>query len=116
MGTRGLIQHVHCSRLYFLLTDLDIKFPLKDEFILVKIDHKQQHYEEIHMAILKTEEEKKQESKKRNNLYDMNIVLINFDSQSHANIQRQWTRTYDYFTKDPNTIIMKVRDCSIILG
>ena len=71
--------------------------------------HKLRLYTEYHMTILKTEKEKREERQATAiDKSEMNVVLIAYDSQSRANIQRQWTKSYDFFSKDPDTVIMKV--------
>ena len=95
----------------FLVVDVDLKIPLTEELIKVTIVHKLRLYTEYHLIVLKTNEEKRKEEEGEGKPMDqseMNVLLITYDSQSRANIQRQWTNSYKWFEKDPNSVIMKV--------
>ena len=61
------------------------------------------------MVPLKLKDEGKKPRDSKSTQTDMNIILLTFDSQSRANIQRQWTNSYKYLENDPDSVIMKVK-------
>ena len=82
-----------------------------EEAVKVELVHKLRSITEYHLIIMKTEEEKQKEERGEGKMIDqseMNVLLITYDSSSRANIQRQWTKSYQWFENDPDSVIMKV--------
>ena len=101
-------------------TKVDMKYELKEEMVALKLVRNLRTHIEYHLTALKTPtpirdpepktDQPKQASpdnSKTNQSDAMNFILINFDSQSRANVQRQWNETYRYLSQDPNSVILK---------
>ena len=92
----------------YFFPDVDISFPVTEEFVEVIIADRHSIQLEHHIQ-LKTKDTILDNAKKKRGKSKLgyNVAFIMFDSQSAANFERKMTKTFKFLSEDENSIVFK---------
>lgn len=92
----------------FILSDIDLSFPITEDFLEVLIAEKDSCHLEYH-TLVKARKSVLDDSKQKNGPFSRsyNVAILMFDSQSAANFQRRLKKSFAYLNEDKHTVILQ---------
>ena len=108
------VYDLYSGQHFFDILDVDIAYPLKEDFVWLEMIYDNNPIIEYHMYPIKTlpklNEPIKLQQGKNNPMKTgkLNIVMLMMDSVSHASAKRYLNKTYPFLENDPDTVILKV--------